>query len=273
MTVRATDPFKRLDLPTGEHAWIPADLDLVVPESAGVAADLLHYLIYIPWDASYLERVDPAYRDFFSLVLPYLRARTTDVHVATCLPFARELIQEHPGRVDERVVHVAFILHDSGWSQMGEAEIAASLGVAGLALSGGAVAPKARHVELARDLAVGILSDYPFVPPITDEQKEMIYTAILFHDKPEELATMGGVPAAIQVVCDTDHLWSFTHENFWQDTVRKGVAPRSYLENLAKDLDGYFVTPAGRRRARRMLEDRDVEVVSWERWQRGRPGR
>ena len=158
-------------------------------------------------------------------------------------------------------MHVAFILHDSGWSQMTEAEIAASLGVAGLALSGGAVAPKARHVELARDLAVRILGEYPFVPPLTDEQKEMIYTAILFHDKPEELAAMGGVPAAIQVVCDTDHLWSFTHENFWQDTVRKGVDPPAYLENLGKDLDGYFVTPAGKRRAARMLEERAVEVA------------
>ncbi len=266
MTTQQAGTYKPLDLPGGKRAWIPSDLDLVVPETTAVAADLLHYLIYIPWNPSYLERVDPVYRDFFSLVLPYLRARTTDVHVATCLPFARELIQEFPGSVDERVVHVAFILHDSGWSQMTEVEIAASLGVAGLALSGEAVAPKARHVELARDLAVRILGEYPFVPPLTDEQKEMIYTAILFHDKPEELAAMGGVPAAIQIVCDTDHLWSFTHENFWQDTVRKGVNPPAYLDNLGKDLDGYFVTPAGKKKAARMLQERAVEVGSWQEW-------
>jgi hypothetical protein len=244
----------------------------VVPQSAPVAPDLLHYLIYILWDPSYLDRVDPEYRDFFSFVHPYLRARTTDVHVATCLPYAKELIRDSSahavGPIDERVVHVGFILHDSGWSQMSGAEIAASLGVAGLALSGAAVAPKARHVELARDLAVGILRDYHFDPPLTDEQREMIYTAILFHDKPEELATMGGVPASIQVVCDTDHLWSFTHENFWQDTVRKGVPPQEYVENLAEDLDGYFVTAAGRRRARLMLEERAVEVRLWEDWTR-----
>jgi hypothetical protein len=60
-----------------------------------------------------------------------------------------------------------------GWSQMTEG-IAASLGVTGLALSGGAVTPKLRHVELARDLAVRILGEYPFAPPLTDEQKELI---------------------------------------------------------------------------------------------------
>jgi hypothetical protein len=266
MPASAAHSFNRLELPGGEHAWIPSDLDLVIPGSASVAPALLHYLAYIPWDPSYLERVDPEYRDFFSSVLPYLRARTTDVHVATCLPYAKELIRDSSAHgaepIDERVVHVGFILHDSGWSQMSEPEIAASLGVAGLALSGVAVAPKARHVELARELAVGILRDYRFDPPLTDEQREMIYTAILFHDKPEELAAMGGVPAPIQMVCDTDHLWSFTHENFWQDTVRKGVAPPTYLENLDDDLDGYFVTAAGRRRARLMLDERAVEV-SW----------
>ena len=257
-------PFKPFDLPSGERAWIPSDLHVAVPDSASIAPDLLHYLVYIPWDRRLLDLVDPEYRDFFSFVLPHLHVRTTDVHVATCLRFAKELIRATPSTVDERVVHVAFILHDSGWSQMTEAEMAASLGVEGLALSGAAIGPKARHVELGRDLAERILSEYIFDPPLSDRQKEMIYTAILFHDKPEELAAMGGVPAEIQMVCDTDHLWSFTHENFWQDTVRKGVDPRVYLENLGEDLDGYFVTEPGKRRAARMLEERRAEVEAWE---------
>ena len=197
-------------------------------------------------------------------MLPYLHVRTTDVHVATCLRFAKELIRENPSTIDERVVHVAFILHDTGWSQMTEAEIAGSLGVDGLALFGAAIGPKAHHVELGRDLAERILSEYMFDPPLSDRQKEMIFTAILFHDKPEQLAAMGGVSAEIQTVCDTDHLWSFTHENFWQDTVRKGVDPRAYLENLGKDLEGYFVTGAGKRRAAAMLGERRAEVVAWQ---------
>ena len=272
MTQRTSDPFRPFHLPTGEQMWIPMDLDLRLPASASVAPELLHYLAYIPWNPDYLERVDPAYRGFFSLVLPYLHVRTTDVHVATCLPYLRELIRELPAgvdAVDETVAHVGFILHDSGWSQMTEAEIAGSLGVSGLALSGEAVAPKARHVELGRDLATRLLSEYPFDPPLTDEQTEMIYTAILYHDKPEELAAMGGVPASIQIVCDTDHLWSFTHENFWQDTVRKGVDPPAYVDNLGRDLGDYFVTDAGKRKAALMLEERRVEVESWREWIEG----
>jgi hypothetical protein len=266
MIERQREAFKLFSLPSGEQAWIPSNVRLAVPVGTSVAPDLLHYLAYIPWEPRYLELVDPEYAGFFSCVLPYLHVRTTDVHVATCLPFAGELIRESPVPIDARVVHIAFILHDSGWSQMTDLEIAASLGVSGLALSGAAVAPKARHVELGRDLAVRILSEYTFAPPLTDEQKDTIYEAILLHDKPEQVAALGDAAATVRIVCDTDHLWSFTHENFWLDTVRKGVDPMHYVENLGRDLDGYLVTESGKRTARQMLEERRIEVEAWQEW-------
>ena len=264
---RATESgFQAAQPPLRERTWIPAEVHLAVPEHTSVPSDLLHYLAYIPWDAKYLELVDPEYVDFFSHVLPYLHVRTTDVHVATCLPFAGELIRDSRAPVDARAVHIAFILHDSGWSQMTDLEIVASLGVPGLALSGAAVAPKSRHVELGKDLAIRILSEYRFVSPLTDEQKEMIYQAILLHDRPEQVASLGDAAASIRIVCDTDHLWSFTHEDFWQDTVRKGVDPMNYAENLGRDLDGYLVTESGKRRAGRMLQERKTEVEAWKEW-------
>jgi hypothetical protein len=266
MTGRQKETFTRFRLPSGNTAWIPSDIRLAVPVGTSVDPDLLHYLAYIPWEPRYLELVDPEYAAFFSSVLPYLHVRTTDVHVATCLPFARELIRGSPLPVDARVAHIAFILHDSGWSQMTDLEIAAGLGVSGLALSGAAVAPKARHVELGRDLAVRILSEYTFAPPLTDGQKDMIYQAILLHDKPEEVAAMGDAAAPVRIVCDTDHLWSFTHEDFWLDTVRKGVDPTHYIQNLGRDLDGYLVTESGKKRARQMLEERRTEVEAWQEW-------
>lgn len=168
--------------------------------------------------------------------------------------------------VDEKVVHIAFILHDAGWSQMSEKEIAASLGVEGLALSGSAVNPKNRHAELGKELAQRFLEEYSFRPPLTSRQKDLIYEAVLYHDRPQLLATLGGIPASVRVVCDTDHLWSFTHLNFWQDTVRKRVDPRVYLKNLENDLEGYFVGEPGRRKARQMIELRGAEVKSWEAW-------
>jgi hypothetical protein len=258
--------FTLFALPDGGQVWIPADIPLTLPDPAAVPLEILHRLAYIPWEPRYLDRVDPEYRDFFSFVHPYLRPRTTDVQVATCLPFVPLLIEEHPEPVDGRVVRIALILHDSGWSQMSDSDIAASLGVSGLALSSGAREPKMRHAELGRGLAAGILDEYRFEPPLSPEQKEETLTAILYHDRPEELAASGGTAASARLVCDVDHLWSFTHENFWQDTVRKRVAPPRYLENLAADLQRYFVTAVGRRRAAAMLEDRRIEVDAWREW-------
>ena len=266
MSTPPASSFAAFKLPTCESAWIPADVDLRIPETASIDTSLLHYLVYIPWSDRYLGLVPPDYRDFFQFVIPYLHVRTTDVHVAICLSFVHELIRAERDPMDDRVVNLAFILHDTGWSQMTEQEIADSFGVAGLALSGAAVNPKARHVELGRDLAHRLLREYQFQPPLTESQKDEIDQAILYHDRPQQLATMANLPSSIRVVCDVDHLWSFTHENFWQDTVRKDVDPRRYLENLEKDLDGYFVAEPGKRKARQMLEARRIEVTSWEAW-------
>jgi hypothetical protein len=244
-------------------AWIPDDIELRIPEKTSLDPVNLHFLIYIPWNDRYIERVDPAYRDFFRTVLPYLHFRTTDVHVVTCLPFISELIGATQEKVDERVVQIAFILHDSGWSQMSELEIAHSLGVEGLSLSGEAINPKARHAILGRDIARKILGDYPFQPALTAVLKDQIYEAILYHDKPWELAAGGEIPIHMKIVCDVDHLWSFTHPNFWQDTVRKGVQPDSYLKNLGDDLEDYLVTEPGKQKARELLGLRGAEVDVW----------
>ncbi|MBI3535979.1 MAG: HD domain-containing protein [Chloroflexi bacterium] len=251
-------------MPTGETAWIPSDLELRVPEKSLLDAARLHYLLYIPWAEKYLRLVPNEYKTFFTFALPFLAARTTDVHVANCLPFARELIAATPQATDARVIHIAFILHDSGWSQMSDAEIADSLGVKGVALSGAAVSPKEKHARLGRDIAARVLNEYRFDAPLSTAQKELICTAILYHDKPWELAHNGDIPIDVKLVCDVDHLWSFTRENFWQDTVRKNVHPREYLENLAQDLDGYFTTEQGKNKARALLHARRAEVQAWE---------
>ncbi len=257
--------FKPFRLPNGETAYIPSDLELRVPTQSALDAARLHRLIFIPWSDRYHQRVPIAYADFFRAMLPYLRARTTDVHIAICLPFAQELIAATAQRVDARVIHLAFILHDSGWSQMSEAEIADSLGVKGVALSGAAVSPKEKHAWLGREIAARALAAYPFEQSLGAAQKDLICKAILYHDKPWELAAGGDIPIDVKLVCDVDHLWSFTHENFWQDTVRKGVPPPQYLENLGNDLEDYFTTKPGKSKARALLEERRAEVGEWKR--------
>ena len=108
--------FTRFDLPIGQSAWIPDDIELRIPDKAALDPSDLHYLVYIPWHDKYLEWVEAAYQDFFKAALPFLHVRSTDVHVATCLPFIKTLIQAEAEPVDEKVVQIAFMLHDSGWS-------------------------------------------------------------------------------------------------------------------------------------------------------------
>ena len=255
--------FRLFTLPMGERALIPDDLELQLPEHSTLGRDLLHFLLFIPWSDHLLSRIDAPYRDFFEIVLPYLHTRTTDVHIATCFPFVDELIQAAGAVVDERVIHLAFLLHDVGWSQLSEAEIAASLGVTGVTLNAQSQGPKEKHALVGKDLAARLLASYSFDPPLTETQHDWICQAVLYHDKPWELAKQGELPLEIKLVCDVDHLWSFTHENFWQDTVRKGVAPTMYLSNLERDLEGYFVTEYGKRKARSLLEERRGEVSEW----------
>jgi hypothetical protein len=260
MTRLSSFGFTAYTLPNGQIFPIPKDVRLRVPGRTSLSTDLLHFLVYIPWQQQYLAHVPGEYRDFFTHLLPYLHSRTTDVHVALCLPYVRTLAAKFSAEIDLRTVYVAFILHDIGWSQMTEQEIAASLGVQGLALTGGAVAPKEKHAVAGKALAQQILTSYPFSPPLDVQQRSLIFDAILYHDRPWELALNGDVPNEVKLACDVDHLWSFTHQNFWQDTVRKGVAPAAYIQNLATDLDGYFLTGEAKAMARKMLAERAAEV-------------
>jgi hypothetical protein len=255
--------FKSFDLPTGNSVLIPDDIELKLPGRSSLDAKRVHFLVYIPWNDRYLHYVDDAYRDFFSKMLPYLHVRTTDVHVAICMPFIKDFIHACDGAIDEKVVYTAFILHDAGWSQMSDEEIASSLGVTGLALKGDAIRPKEKHAVLGRSIAIQVLEYEPYAFQFTAEQRHLIYNAILYHDKPWELAVNGNIPLEMKIVCDVDHLWSFTHDNFWQDVVRKGVNPVSYLQNLNTDLAAYFITGQGKEKASILLRERQVEVESW----------
>src|SRR5436190_21419995 len=99
MTIKTMcKPFR---LGTGETHFIPADLELREPHESGLDASRRHYLIYIPWDDKYLANVDAEYQSFFRKVLPYLYARTTNVHITQCLPLVRELVRATAQPTDE----------------------------------------------------------------------------------------------------------------------------------------------------------------------------
>lgn len=249
-----------------QTSYLPDDIQLLLPENSQLPLEQQHFLLYIPWNEKYLELVPDEFRDFFTEVLQYLRVRTTDVHTAISLSFLDELINRFPnGSVNRRVLALALILHDSGWSQLSEEEIANSLGVSGLKLTPGAIGPKEKHAAKSEEIARRILTTYQFEQQLTQDEIDLICKAVLNHDKPQEVAgAEQPMPLEVQLLVDLDHVWSFTHENFWQDTVRKGVNPREYLHNLDSDLDDYFVTDEGKELARSLLRQRAEEVVVWE---------
>jgi hypothetical protein len=163
------------------------------------------------------------------------------------------------------VVALALLLHDVGWSQLSEFEIANSLGVTGLTLTETAMGPKEKHAVVGEKVARDVLLSWQnrFTPPLTVGEQELICQSVRWHDKPEMVAGDGNMPIEVGALVDLDHLWSFTHHNFWQDTIRKQVVPAEYVQNLEKDLPGYFVTPEGRVLAKKLLAERVQEVTEW----------
>lgn len=174
-----------------------------------------------------------------------------------------QLAEKSGQAVNRNVVAYALMLHDSGWASMTQEEIAASLGVTGLALTEKALGPKEKHAVLGEQIAREILTKKQQDLGLSESEIDLICKAILYHDKPTEVAgSEQEMPIEVQLLVDLDHIWSFTYLNFWQDVLRKGVPPQEYLKNLEADLDSYFVTTIGKDKARDLLVARANEVNS-----------
>ncbi|MFI5271212.1 MAG: HD domain-containing protein [Candidatus Saccharimonadales bacterium] len=252
--------FRPYTSPTGSEYLLPSDVELRLPSESSLPPESMQRLVYIPWDDKYLDNVPGEYQEIFKGILPELGVRTTDVHIAVCTPYVKKLGDTMVKLFNHRAVYLGFMLHDIGWNQLTDEEVASSLGVAGLQLNEGAVGPKQKHAVLGSQRAAEILEEISLDPPLSADEKELIVGAVRYHDEPWKLSESDDIPLEMQIVCDVDHLWSFTHLNFWQDTVRKGVEPEVYISNLERDLDGYFVTEQGKKMAHDMLKERRAEV-------------
>lgn len=256
--------FQRLRLPDGRTKLVPDDIRLRFPLREGNPS-LAIKLVEIPWDEAYGQRIPSEFLDFWDRAFRYLHVRTTDVHVAICLMLMDELFSLFPSdSYDRRVVGIGIIFHDAGWTKLSDDQVAASLGVTGLVLTLGAIGPKEAHLEEGRKIVEEELKNFP---ELTHAQCQTIIEIVAFHDFPDRSTDTS---LSFKIACDLDHLWSFTHENFWQDTVRKDVDPHEYWNNLEKDLDGYFVTEQGKKFARRLLGERKDELSLYDKTQQGR---
>jgi hypothetical protein len=238
---------------------LPADVKLVYPDSKLPEKDK-HFLAFIPWDDKYLTNIPIEYQKYFKDCLPLLNFRTTNVHVAVCFGYFNSLIQLYQNNnsivIQKDIVALGLILHDIGWSKLTETEIASSLGVSGLKLNKNAIGPKEKHAIEGEIIAKLKLQEWG----IPQDKIDLICLCVRWHDHPEKVNQNYQMAAEVKLLVDLDHLWSFTHLNFWQDTVRKGVDPKIYASNLSHDLDSYFVTDEGKMLAKEMLVQRLLEI-------------
>lgn len=253
--------FYTLHVP-GHQTWsVPRDISVRVPRCDDVAADRLHLLAYISWNERYLRHVPARYRAFFKFVLPHLHTRTTDVHTALSLSFLPRLTKSYGRPLDERLLYLALIVHDCGWSKVSRREIADSLDYTGIAFTPNAAVAKFKHTIYGSALAFELLGEFPFDPPLTFDERRLISDIVRFHEHPERYYHESGTPAELILACEADRLWPFTHENFWLDTIRKGVEPRQYIKNAAAAVDEMLLTDAGKKIARRLITERREEVA------------
>ncbi len=238
---------------------IPADIKLQIPKNS-LPEKQKHFLAYIPWDNKYLSLIPSEYQRYFLDCLPLLGVRTTDVHIAVCFQYLDQLIHSfetaHRVKIDKDIVALGLILHDIGWSRLSDEEIAASLGISGLKLNKAAAGPKERHAVEGEKIARQKLAAWG----ITPAKINLICLCVRWHDNLHNVSQNGKIPPEAELLADLDHLWSYTHLNFWQDTVRKGIPPADYAANLDTDLDNYFITPEGKVLAGRLLSDRIAEL-------------
>jgi hypothetical protein len=255
--------FKKITLDGHDH-YLPTDIKLAVPASTKVAPSRRHLLTFIPWDNKFLTKVDPDYRDFFKYVLPHLFPRTTNVHTAVSLSFVPELIMGIDPATDYHLATIGVILHDTGWSKVPEEMIADSLDYSGVIFTPSAAEAKRLHTVYGGELAAELLHGYRFKHPLREADIRLVSNIARYHERPLDFKVHGHTPSECLVVCEADHLWPFTHENFWLDVVRKGVEPGQYVQNVATSIEGLFLTPTGKRIAFRLLEQRITEVAAYE---------
>lgn len=253
--------FKKVQLPATNAVYhIPDDIQISFPSKYEVPAERLHLLAYIPWNEVYMSYIPLKYHDFFRYVLPHLGVRTTDVHTAHSVALVGELISAMGESVDEHVIHIALIVHDCGWSKLTQHDIADSLDYSSIAFTPKAAKAKIKHTIYGSAHAFQLLTDYPVDLKLTLDQMHFISDVVHYHERPYKYGGPSTTPLELIIACEADRLWPFTHANFWLDTIRKGVEPTKYLENVATAIDDVLLTEQGKIIARRMLEERRATV-------------
>jgi HD superfamily phosphodiesterase len=187
---------------------------------------------------------EPLYQRIFDLARPSLQTRENESHTKVSYAFAERLLSVEGG--DRSIVVPAILLHDIGWIRVPE-------DLQLMAFGPHMSRPELRdvHEKEGAEMARGILTavGYPA------DQAERIACIVSRHDSRQDAESLEEA-----VVKDADKLYRYSREGFsvWADHF--GLPEKEYLSELESRIEGWFLTPTGRRIARAEAQARRTEI-------------
>lgn len=171
----------------------------------------------------------------WQLAEPYLKVRSNDGHTIYAYGLARALVDLHP-EADPEVVLPAVILHDTGWSQVPEAEV-----LEAIAPGGGRPDLVIRHEKEGARIAAVVLAEVGH----DEVRTERILQIIDGHDSRREALFLDDA-----LMKDADKLWRLTPHGV--DTVMDwfGLDRDQAHRLIASRVHDHLLTDAGRTMAR-----------------------
>lgn len=171
------------------------------------------------------------YAEIWRLALPYLGTRDNDGHSIYSYGLAHALVRLEP-EVDPDVVLPAILLHDTGWSQVPDAEV-----LDAIAPGGGRPDLVLRHEEEGVRIAGEVLAAVGHDPART----ERILAIIDGHDSRREARSLEDA-----LMKDADKLWRLTPHGV--DTVMDwfGLDRAQASRLIASRVHPHLLTDAGR---------------------------
>ena len=175
------------------------------------------------------------YAEIWRLAEPYLKTRSNDGHTIYAYGIARALVDLHPD-ADADVVLPAIILHDTGWSQVPDAEV-----LDAIAPGGGRPDLVIRHEKEGARIAAEVLAAVGH----DAERTERILEIIDGHDSRREALSLDDA-----LMKDADKLWRLTPHGV--DTVMEwfGLDREQAHRLIASRVHDHLLTDAGRTMAR-----------------------
>lgn len=171
----------------------------------------------------------------WQLAEPHLKVRSNDGHTIYAYGLARALVDLHP-EADPEVVLPAVILHDTGWSQVPEAEV-----LEAIAPGGGRPDLVIRHEKEGARIAAVVLAEVGH----DEARTERILQIIDGHDSRPEALFLDDA-----LMKDADKLWRLTPHGV--DTVMDwfGLDRDQAHRLIASRVHDHLLTDAGRAMAR-----------------------